>query len=157
MGEPQGWIGAAQFIDWATKHVAAKVKTTKSLKIEFLSHHRLRQGRLPSSNPHCFERAGFRGCRKTVRVLDDNICRGRSRLQGCCHVGWFPAFGQPSCRCAAVIRSCAARCGRGESPGALCVHGGSKNGRRDFPYILGMEPRAPQNEGQCWWKLMSSF
>lgn len=29
-GEPRGWIGAAQFIDWATKHVASKVKTVRS-------------------------------------------------------------------------------------------------------------------------------
>jgi hypothetical protein len=36
--EPQGWIGAAQFIDWATKHVAAKVKTSKSLKVVDFYH-----------------------------------------------------------------------------------------------------------------------
>lgn len=87
--EPQGWIGAAQFIDWATKHVAAKVKTTKSLKIVDFYHitdydkeHFVRAINLALSKPDSAEGVRLYEFLMTIFVEEDHDCKGVVTLDG---------------------------------------------------------------------------
>lgn len=88
-GEPVGWIGAAQFIDWATKHVATKVKTVRGAKVvdfyhinDYSKEEFLAAISNAVNNPDSADGTRLYEFLMTVFVEEDHECKGVVTLDG---------------------------------------------------------------------------
>jgi hypothetical protein len=87
-GPTRGWIGCAQFIHWATSHVASKVSGSKITGVDFnhvtdySKQDFLKAVDNAVHDPHSADHQNFYEFLLTIFVEEDHLCKGVVNLEG---------------------------------------------------------------------------